>query len=125
MSENHSILIVDDSNVIRSLLSITLKKQGFHVDSAANITEAEKYLSQHAYQLIILDYMLDLHTTGFTLVENLHNAHYPIPPVIMLSAEHSDNHRNAVKHLGIKAWMRKPFTPDNIIKLVNKVLGSA
>ncbi len=117
------ILILDDSNVIRSLLKITLQKAGYKVDSAETITGAEIFYRKNQYDLLILDYMLDIETTGFDFLQRIHCRDIKIPPVIMLSAEQSDSHQEEAKQLGIQAWMRKPFTPDSILKLITNVLN--
>lgn len=116
-----SILILDDSNVIRSLLKITLQKAGYQVGSAATLTEAEALYKANHYDLLILDYMLDIETTGFDLLHHIRSTYSETPPVIMLSAEQSNAHQEEAKQLGIQAWMRKPFTPDSILKLITKV----
>lgn len=116
------ILIIDDSNVIRTLLSITLEKSGYQVDSAENLSQATVFLNHNQYRLLVLDYMLDLDTTGFDLINAMQQKKYALPPIIMLSAEGSFHHQEQAKSLGIKAWMRKPFTPQSIIKLIQKIL---
>lgn len=122
MQTHQAILIVDDSNVIRSLLGITLTKSGYTVHSASSLNEAEEFLLNNHYDLMFLDYMLDRETTGFDLIKNMHRFNHTLPPIIMLSAEHSTAHHSEAKELGIKAWMRKPFTPDSILKLIQKII---
>jgi len=117
------ILILDDSSVIRSLLSITLQKAGYIVDSAETIDEAEAFYKESHYDLLILDYMLDIETTGFDFIHRIRSTDTETPPVIMLSAEQSHSHKAEAKTLDIQAWMRKPFTPDSILSLIPKVIS--
>ena len=121
-ANQQKILLVDDSDVILNLLKVTLEKSGYQIEVANSFAKAQIALHQHAYQLLILDYMLARNTTGFDLVRRFREAGLSLPPIIMLSAEKSSAHRAEAKQLGVKAWMKKPFTPITIIQLVDQVL---
>lgn len=118
---NYSILVLDDSNVIRSLLGITLRKAGYEVDCAESVSQAENLLSQKSYDMWILDYMIDLNHTGFDLIQRIKATGTTLPPIIMLSAESSSTHEQSIRSLGIQAWMKKPFTPKNILETISKI----
>lgn len=119
-----SILILDDSQVIRSLLQLTLSKAGYKVDASQNLQEAAEKVAQKTYDLWILDYRLDDNSTGFDLVTQMQLKNLSIPPVFMLSAEESNSHKPIAKSLGINIWVRKPFCPNSILKLVAQVLDT-
>lgn len=120
---SHRILIVDDSDIIRSLLRITLEKSGYAADTAESAAEARNLLTTYKYDLIILDYMLSRFSTGFDLIKKMQAENYPLPPIIMLSADKSSNHSDSIQDFGIKAWIRKPFTPDSMQKILKQMLN--
>ena len=118
------ILILDDAKVIRTLLKMTLESDGIEVDSAATIEEATQFIMQKKYDLMIVDFMLENNHNGLELVEVAKNqGKNTQTPCIMLSAEDGKTCRNEAQELGVKAWVKKPFTPTGILKVVYKVIN--
>ena len=117
-------LILDDAKVIRSLLKLTLKSDGIEVDDACTLEEAFELVENNHYDLMIIDYMLDDQRNGLELVSAVqqHNKHQDTP-IIMLSAEDGLSCKQDAQMLGVKAWVKKPFTPPGILKVVYRVIG--
>ncbi|NPA72866.1 MAG: response regulator [Gammaproteobacteria bacterium] len=119
-----NILILDDARVIRALLKLTLESDGHTVDSAASLSEALLFSEQNQYDLIIADYMLEEGETGLDFLRQLNESDQNSKtPAIMLSAEDGIDSKAQAKALGVKAWIKKPFTPLGMLKLVYAVLG--
>lgn len=117
------ILVLDDAKVIRSLLKLTLESSGFEVDTSATVAEAIEYAENSDYDLIIVDYMLEDRHNGLELVAELKQQHLQVDtPCIVLSAEQMKEHKPEAQDLGVKAWLKKPFTPVGILNTVNKIL---
>ncbi|WP_321326607.1 response regulator [Thiomicrorhabdus sp.] len=117
------ILILDDAKVIRALLKMTLESDGIEVDSASTVTEATLYTMQKSYDLMIVDLMLENGHHGFELVKAAKKqGKNTQTPSIMLSAEGSKTCKDDAQELGVKAWVKKPFTPIGILEVVYKVL---
>ena len=117
------ILILDDAKIIRALLKLILESDGIVCDEAATVEDALHYARHNEYNLMILDYMLEDGHTGLELVEAIKSNGKNIEtPCIMLSAEDGENCKSNAKDLGVKAWLKKPFTPTGMLKVVYQVL---
>lgn len=117
------ILVLDDAKVIRSLLKLTLETKSYEVTTSATTEEAFQVALVEVFDLIIVDYMLDEQKIGLELIEKLLNNNPEFhTPCIVLSAEQMKEHRNEAKDLGIKAWVKKPFTPVGILETVARIL---
>lgn len=117
-------LILDDAKVIRSLLKLTLESDGIEVDSSKTVEQALDLAIQNEYDLMIIDYMLDDGHNGLEFIEAVKKqGKNTDTPCIMLSAEDGKSCKDSAQLLGVKAWVKKPFTPPGILKVIYKVLG--
>ena len=67
--------------------------------------------------------MLEDGHNGLELIEAIKSKEKNIePPFIVLSAEDGEACKSNAKDLGVKAWLKKPFTPTGMLKIVYKVL---
>lgn len=61
---------------------------------------------------------------GFQLLENLQKrAEWERPPVIVVSTEGSKNRMEELEKIGIAGYIRKPFTPEQVTEMIQKVMG--
>jgi len=119
---NSRIAVVDDEPDIIHLVSIHLKKAGFHVDSFMNGASLLKYLASTTPDLVILDLMLpDL--DGFDVCRMMKNdeKHSAIP-VIMLTAKGQESDKVKGLELGADDYLTKPFSPRELTARVKAVL---
>lgn len=118
-----SILVVDDNEDIRSLLSIVLEKEGFLVFLAANGTEALEIRAKNHLDLILLDIMMP-GMSGLevlkTIREDKKNNEIPI---IMITAKSTIADIDEAVELGATSYIIKPFRPANLIEKVNATLA--
>ncbi len=115
------IMVVDDSNAIRQSLSFTLKSVGYEVVEASNGVDALKLMREHSIGLFISDINMP-EMDGITLLKKIkEDKEYNHTPVIMLTTEASGDMINEGKQAGAKAWMIKPFQPDQLIDAVKKL----
>ncbi|MBP2676924.1 MAG: Response regulator receiver domain, partial [Deltaproteobacteria bacterium] len=49
------VLVVDDEQSLRQVLELFFRKEGFEVDTAASLAEAEKAIEAKAYDLVLTD----------------------------------------------------------------------
>jgi CheY-like chemotaxis protein len=70
MRTDKRILIVDDDDAIRALLSTVLRRRGFRVDCARNGLEAMERLSEHIYAMMLLDLMMP-RMSGYEVLDRL------------------------------------------------------
>jgi len=87
MSEKKKILIVDDDKDYGEALKIVLSNKGYSVHHALNVQDGRKSVEEDNPALIILDVMMDKHTDGFDLCNNLKNDEkYKNIPILMVTA---------------------------------------
>ena len=117
-----TILIVDDSSSMRQVVSITLKQAGHEVIEACDGKDALTKLAGQKVHLVISDVNMP-NMDGITFVREMKkNAAYRFVPVIMLTTEGSDEKKKAGQDAGAKAWVVKPFQPQQLLAAVTKLL---
>ena len=115
------ILVVDDSTAIRQSLSMTLRNEGYDVIEASNGADALSLMETNSIGLFISDVNMP-EMDGITLLKKIkQDKDHRHSPVIMLTTESDKNMIEAGKQAGAKAWMIKPFHPDDIISAVRKL----
>lgn len=117
-----TILIVDDSSSMRQVVSITLKQAGHDVIEACDGKDALTKLAGQKIHLVISDVNMP-NMDGITFVREMKkNPAYRFVPVIMLTTEGSDEKKKAGQDAGAKAWVVKPFQPQQLLGAVTKLL---
>lgn len=117
-SDKPHILVVDDDDRLRSLLSKYLSEQGFMVTAAASAAEARRKLSAFIFDLLILDVMMP-GETGLELLTSLKDN---TTPVLMLSAMGEVEDRINGLELGADDYLNKPFEPKELVLRIRAVL---
>jgi len=117
------LLIVDDSTMLRDMLSYALNEGGYDdvveaVDGVDGLTKAKA--SQ--CDLIITDINMP-NMDGLTFVTELRKLdQYAKTPILVLTTERGDEMKTKGKAAGATGWIVKPFVPDQLLKAVNIVL---
>lgn len=121
-----NILVVDDSETVRAIISKTLELTGIPVaelHEASNGKEALDILENHWIDLVFADINMPV-MTGVKMIEKMHeNGLLKTVPVVIISTEGSRTRVEYLKSLGISDYLRKPFTPEQIKKIVENILG--
>ncbi len=112
MNRQGRILIVDDLERWREIISHTLRCSGFHVDTAATTGQAWERLAKTFYHLLVLDISMDdtdqTNVEGMELLQTLDENFGPAVAIIMLSAH------------GTKEQMREAFRDYSVIDFLAK-----
>lgn len=117
-----SILIVDDSASLRQVVAIALKGAGYEVIEAGDGQEAIDRLDGRKVHLIISDVNMP-RMDGISMVKQIKQMpSYKFVPVIMLTTESQEAKKTEGKDAGVKAWMVKPFKPDQMLNAVSKLV---
>jgi len=117
-----TILIVDDSFSLRQTISFALKDAGYEVVEAIDGRNAIEKLDGRKYNLIISDLnMPNLDGLSFIREAKQHPS-YKFTPVIMLTTESGDSHKQEGKAIGVRAWVHKPFLPSVLLEAVAKLV---
>lgn len=122
MSERKA-LVVDDEFHIVQVVAIKLRNNGFDVLTADNGSEAYKLACQHNPDVIVTDYQMP-QMTGLELIEKLRqNESTAETPVLMLTARGFAIDDQQAETLKIAACLSKPFSPREVLKSIEQVLG--
>ena len=114
------ILVVDDEDGIRDLISDALSIGGFEVESSPDGLQALKTIRDHRFDLLILDVNMPK-MDGFALLEKLRTDGIDTP-VIMLSARGQKVDINQGLRLGADDYMTKPFGLEELSLRINAIL---
>jgi len=101
------ILLVDDEQSIQTLLSYPLRKEGYHVTSALDGSEALQRFDEGRFDLVVLDLMLP-RRDGVEVCREL-RARSQVP-IIMLTAKGSESDKVAGLEVGADDYITKPFS---------------
>lgn len=117
-----TILIVDDSASLRQVVSIALKSAGYDVIEGVDGKDALSKLNGQKVHLIVSDVNMP-NMDGITLVKEVKKLpDYKFTPIIMLTTESTDDKKSAGQAAGAKAWMVKPFQPEQLLMAVSKLV---
>lgn len=114
------VLVVDDEQLIRKLVTDFLKKEGYITVEAEDGRKAmEIFFSENDIDLIILDVMLPEYD-GFTVCREIRKKSKV--PIIMLTARGEEFDEIFGLDIGADEYIAKPFSPNILIARVNAVL---
>lgn len=119
MDLTSKILVVDDDSELRTLISDFLSGHGYRVRTAANATEMQQAMEEHAPDLLILDVMMP-GEDGLSIARRLSNERGPA--IIILSALDSDTDKIIGLEVGADDYLPKPCNPRELLARVRAVL---
>ena len=112
-----SVLIVEDEQSIRDILSELFESEDTHTHAVATLTEAQRALSHHVYDLIVTDIRLGGQRDGGLQVMAAAGLLSPDATVIALTAYPDDDNRHASVRLGATHFLEKPVDLETIAAL--------
>ena len=115
------ILIIDDDDRIRELLSKYLSKNNFVTSTVSSTEEANNIMKKYIFDLIIVDYMMP-NENGIEFIARLRENLNDLVPIIMLTALNETNNRIEGLSIGADDYISKPFEPKELILRINNVL---
>lgn len=115
------ILVVDDDSSIRELIAMSLIRSGYEADTAKDGADAWKLLKEASYHLLITDYIMP-RVTGVELIKKM-RAHGMNLRVILVSGTMPTQELNRHPWLQVDVTLPKPFTIEELMDAVNKVIN--
>ena len=116
------ILAVDDSASMRQMVNFTLTGAGYEVVQAVDGLEALEYARLHNVDLVLTDVNMP-RMDGITLVKELRALpSYRYTPMLVLTTESSQDRKLQGKQAGATGWIVKPFSPDQLLAPIARVL---
>ena len=122
----YTIMVVDDSDTIRTVLERTLKMTKLPVDEvihAVNGCDALEKLKEKWVDIVFTDIHMP-EIDGIKLFDTMNeDPELSEIPVVSVSTEGSSTRIAELKKKGIKGYLRKPFTPESIRDIIVETLG--
>jgi len=120
-----SILLVDDDEQLRTMLSVVLRRAGYEVQVAIDGIEAGNSYRSHPSDLIITDLIMP-EKEGLEIIRELHKD-YPQAKIIAMSGGGRTGTMNYLKlaqAFGAQEVLEKPFSHQEILEAIRRVLAA-
>ncbi len=121
-----NVLIVDDSSVVRMVTKKTFGMTDIPVNcfyEAENGAKALDILGKNWVDLVLLDINMPV-MTGMEFMEQLQaNPDLKGMPVIVVSTEGSKERKDEMRQFGVREYLRKPVSPEELVRVIAKVFG--
>lgn len=114
------VLIVDDSSVMRKIVSRGLRQAGFKIDDILEANDGQEalgLLSSNNCDLILSDWNMP-NMDGLTFVKELRKS--DDTPVVMITTEGGEAKVNEAIKSGANGHIKKPFTPEDLKATLGK-----
>lgn len=115
------ILLIDDDDKIRSLVSEFLKEKNFYISLSNNTKNARKLINFYNFDLLLIDIMMPKED-GVTFLENFRKQDVGTP-VLMLTAVKEIDKKVKSFVTGCDDYLVKPFEPQELVVRIKKLLN--
>jgi len=121
-SQQYSLLVVDDNEMNRDMLSRRLERQGYRVTVAVDGRQALEFLRREEFNLVLLDIMLPV-MNGYQVLEQLKadQSLSNIPVIITTALDEADGKARCME-LGADDYLTKPFNPVTLKSRISACL---
>lgn len=117
-----TIMIVDDSATLRQVVGIALRGAGYDVLEGSDGKDALSKLRGQKVHLIVSDVNMP-NMDGISFVKAVKQLPaYRFTPVVMLTTESQQEKKMEGQAAGAKAWLLKPFKPEQLLNAVQKLV---
>ncbi len=117
--DDRTVMVVDDSDDIRELISTQLRRMGYRVVEAANGEEAVELVPRTHPGLILMDLTMP-GMDGYEVCRRLKLEPDP-PAVLVVSALDGAEDEVAARRAGADGYVRKPFSPPDLLALIERI----
>lgn len=115
------VLIVEDEEMIRELMHITVSQGGHHVTTASTGEIALELLKRTRFDLVLLDIQMP-RMSGLDVLRTMTRMGRAMPPVLMVTANRSLEAINEAMQLGCAGYVAKPFQPVELRSRIQRAL---
>jgi two-component system chemotaxis response regulator CheY len=115
------ILTIDDSKTMRDMLLLTLTDAGFEVLQGVDGQDGLNVLGEQRVDVVITDINMPK-MDGYEVIRQLRqNPRHKTTPILVLTTESDTEKRDLARSAGATGWMVKPFDPEGLVAVINKV----
>lgn len=116
------VLTVDDSKTILAMLRHTLSDAGFEVLQAEDGQQGLDVLQTEDVDVVITDINMPV-MDGIEFIKNVRaSGRFQSLPIVILTTETSQEKRDQGRAAGGTGWIVKPFDPEKLIAVINRVV---
>ncbi len=115
----HKVLLVDDDDAIRDMMTATLEHKGFQVVAAANVTDALRLITTETFDILITDLHMPNPGDGFTVVTAMRHSQ-PNALILLVSGYPDVQSAMAAILLEADEIIVKPFEAGRLAELVHE-----
>jgi len=115
--QRRRVLVADDDQSIRQLVSTIVRRESFTVDAASDGLEAIELLKKHEYAVVLLDLMMP-RLDGFGVIQWLKQNPPLIKPIVIVITAYADQRFKEVDSELVSGVLRKPFEVAELGDLV-------
>ena len=121
MKGKSKVLLIDDDESIRLMLSLVLAKDDYEVLPAEDGKKGIRLLSENRFDAVITD--LDMpHVTGYDVIQTVRNQGQFIP-IIVITGNYSRESEDKALGFGANECLKKPFDIDSIRSALSKAVS--
>jgi len=121
-----TVLVIDDAASIRQVVKLVLGEEGYDIVEAEDGVDAISKLDGKEIDCIVCDVNMP-NMNGIEFLEKVKKddslSAYKFIPFIMLTTEAGESMKEKGKELGAKAWLVKPFQPEQLLESIKKLIG--
>ena len=118
------VMVVDDSNVLRSSVKFTLENAGYEVaeadDGKTGLSKLQELIQGGSRPGMIISDVNMPQMDGITFVKEVKKGPGKFIPILMLTTEAQPAMKEAGKNAGAAGWLVKPFKEDQLLAVVKK-----
>jgi CheY-like chemotaxis protein len=116
------ILFIDDNPTIRTLAGRVLTASGHHATLAANGRVGIEAYHRDLYELVVTDIFMP-EQDGIETIGQIRRTMRGTPILVISGSHRGSEYLRAASALGASGTLGKPFTPDQLIDAVDRLLG--
>src|SRR4030065_170410 len=117
-----SVLIVDDCDTTRKLLSYIVRERGFKIVGASNGIEALEILATTPIDIVLTDLNMP-QMDGYELSRSLRRQEaYKDLPIVMITTEASEADKKLGMDAGVTTYLSKPISPQRLLYEIEKLI---
>ncbi|MFP4451765.1 MAG: response regulator [Desulfobacterales bacterium] len=121
----YNVLIVDNSVIIRKMVAKTLSISDLDINEyhfAENGTQALEKLDENWIDIVFADINMP-EMNGIEMIAEMNRRDLlSSVPVVVISTERSRQRMESLKQMGVKAYLQKPFVPEEFARVVKDLL---